>query len=199
MKNKSKEIDRTAKEAADFFTAIIADILNIEPIKIEYGNYSLTHATLEAESNDCLKPVIRIATNRIDSKPLLFFSIAHEMRHVYQRHELCLNNEISTYTRKELDIIKGEFALSNPDDYLNHDLKEYNSRFVELDAHAFAFCIMNLLFGIHIKIEDYPWIDMKTFDSFVARIFEEGILEDISEIYEDYYPAIQKIRSWLVS
>lgn len=106
----------------------VCDILNITVPKISFDVSKLPTKTMLAltEINSCGTVIyIRKSSPNLD----LLFSVAHELRHIWQ-----------VYTDEEL-----YFAEYKPRN-LCSSVEEYNLQLAEIDAHAFAVIIMEEFF-----------------------------------------------------
>lgn len=111
----------------DKFINEVCKILEINPPQVSVGENHFANTTMLAQ---CSSDGRHIFLRNKEVNPDIFFSIAHELRHVWQ-------------IRYHSGIL---------DDYIPSDLSltvdEYNLQPAEIDANAFGLVIMNTFFGI---------------------------------------------------
>lgn len=112
----------------DFITEI-CEILNIPIPKISYDTSNFKSPTMMAQCNLDGSAIYLKKIN--EPNPDLLFSIAHELRHIWQ-----IKTDKDTY-----------FSNYQTIDILN-DTEKYNLQLAELDANAFAKIIMTDFFHI---------------------------------------------------
>ena len=110
------------------FISDVCKILKIKPPTVKYGADFLTDTTLA--SYDLQSNTITIK-HVSEQSPELYFSIAHELRHAWQKQE------------------DPEWFFSNYKDRTELDNDSYNRQFAEIDANAFAQIVM--IDSFHIK------------------------------------------------
>lgn len=124
----------------------ICDILNISAPSVSFDISNFTTDTMMAQCSPDGSVIYLKKCNT--PNPDLFFSIVHELRHIWQ----IKNNEqmfFSTY--KSIESCKSA--------------EEYNLQIAEIDANAFAGLIMMEFFYLEPLFKDVP-------DSVKAKIFE---------------------------
>lgn len=128
------------------FILAICDVLNITPPTILYDTSNFQTDTMMAQ---CSPDGSTIYLKKYDKpNPDQFFSIAHELRHIWQMK----NNEQLYFSKyKPIDMCtSGE---------------EYNLQIAELDANAFAGLVMIDFFHLKPLFEGIP-------DSVKSKLFE---------------------------
>lgn len=118
-------------EMIDKYIEKVSKILNIEKPKIIYDSSKFKTPTMKAL---CDGEKIYLKEKAIT--PDLMFEIAHELRHLWQ-----------IKTNKE-------FYFSEYKNAGTIDTETYNLQPAEIDAHAFAFTIMQEAFGIEPLFEN---------------------------------------------
>lgn len=124
----------------------VCDILNISVPSISFDTSNFPTDTMMAQCSPNGSTIFLKRCNR--PNPNQFFSIAHELRHVWQ-----IQNDEELY-----------FSAYKPID-LCHSIEEYNLQPAELDANAFAGLIMMNFFQLKPLFEGIP-------SSVKSRIFE---------------------------
>lgn len=105
------------------FISDICDILNISVPSVSFDTSNFTTDTMMAQCNPDGSIIYVKKYNR--PNPDQFFSIAHELRHIWQMQN---NEELYFSTYKPIDLCKS--------------VEEYNLQTAELDANAFAGLVM---------------------------------------------------------
>lgn len=105
----------------DYIAKGILDIDTPEWIEVGELDTSTQIAAADIEKNV-------IYTKKGTDEKMLFFAIAHELRHLWQKEHK--NEMIKQFNEEKMDINK------------------YNDQEAEIDANAFATAIMVLMFGI---------------------------------------------------
>lgn len=124
----------------------ICDILNISVPSVSFDTSNFPTDTMMAQ---CSPDGDTIYLKRYDKpNPDQFFSIAHELRHIWQ-----IQNDEELY-----------FSTYKPIDLLS-SVEEYNIQIAELDANAFAGLIMMDFFNLKPQF-------LGISDSVKAKIFE---------------------------
>jgi hypothetical protein len=101
-----------------------------------------------------------------DSKDLVFFCLAHELRHVWQYENY------------------GDEVFMNHNSHLSIDSDKYNKQIVEIDANAFALAAMDSLYkcwDIRIKIK------CNSADVRKDVLQTDGVSERYEELMEQYF------------
>ena len=111
------------------FISEICGILNISIPKISYDTSTFNSATMMAQCNTDGSTIFLKKYDKIN--PDLLFSIAHEIRHIWQ---IKTGKEIYFDNYQTIDTIK--------------DTEKYNLQIAELDANAFAKIVMCDFFHI---------------------------------------------------
>lgn len=130
------------------FITDICDLLDIEIPKI---SYDISHFSTKTTLAQCEPGANTIYLNKVDKpNPDYIFSIAHELRHIYQYH-----------TDKQ-------FYLSGykPSNKCS-SVEEYNLQIAEVDANAFASIVMTDFFSIKPK---WNGLSDKVIDAIEKRI-----------------------------
>lgn len=134
MQDLSNATEDDVNEAINRFCNILD--LDISGLGILYDKPFQSKTTMAAY--DRRKDILIINPNYMFSKDLIFFSVAHELRHKWQNEH------------------KGEEAFANYKSRLSLNLDKYNEQEVEIDANAFALAAMDSLYkcwDIRIKIK----------------------------------------------
>lgn len=117
----------------------IADICNILNISIPSVSYDTTHFSTDTMMAQCDSAGATIFIKKSNKpNPDLMFSIAHELRHIWQ-----IRNHQDLY-------------LSSYQTVENIGTEKYNLQLAEVDANAFASIIMVIFFIYSHNIKDYP-------------------------------------------
>lgn len=107
----------------------ICDILNIPVPKISYDTSHFHSNTMMAQVDSAGKVIYLKKYNKPNFNQL--FSIAHELRHIWQ---IKYHKEKYFYNYKTMEVLKS--------------VEEYNLQLAEIDANAFAYIIMVDFFGV---------------------------------------------------
>lgn len=128
------------------FISDICDILNVSIPSISFNTVNFPTDTMMAQ---CSPDGSTIYVKKCsEPNPDQLFSIAHELRHIWQ-----LQNDKELY-----------FSTYKPIDLLS-SIEEYNLQIAELDANAFAGLIMIVFFHLQPLFDGVP-------DSVKTKIFE---------------------------
>lgn len=120
----------------DFFINDICDILDISAPSVSYDTSNFPTDTMMAQ---CSSDGSTIYLKKYDKpNPEQLFSIAHELRHIWQIHN---NEQLYFSSYKPIDLCSS--------------VEEYNLQIAELDANAFASIVMVDFFHLHRNIKDY--------------------------------------------
>ena len=119
------------------YCEIISNILEIPLPNLIYNDTELSGTQLARISIDEENKTTDIYLRENYESPLdFYFTIAHELRHLWQMNSPDIENLYEQY---------------KPSDELT--LEEYNDQFLETDANAFAVLIFEVLLGIGINID----------------------------------------------
>ena len=132
------DLQPASKNDVDNIIQRISNILDLDVngLGIMYDEPFQSTTTMSAYQRD--KDILIINPNYMFSKDLIFFSVAHELRHRWQNEHY------------------GEKAFKDYKNRISLDLDKYNEQSVEIDANAFALAIMDSLYNgwdIRIKIK----------------------------------------------
>lgn len=110
----------------------ITDVCELLEIDVPTISYNITHFATKTTLAQCEPETNTIYLNKIDKpNPDYVFSIAHELRHIYQ------------YQTDEKFYLSG-YKPSNK----CSSVEEYNLQIAEVDANAFASIVMTDFFSI---------------------------------------------------
>ena len=124
----------------------ICDILNISVPSVSFDTSKFSTDTMMAQVNPSGDTIYLKKYDK--PNPDQFFSIAHELRHIWQIQN---DEELYFSTYKPIDLLPS--------------VEEYNLQIAELDANAFAGLVMMDFFNLKPLFEGVP-------DSVKAKIFE---------------------------
>lgn len=118
------------------FISDVCKILKIKAPTVKYGSDFLTDTTFASYDLQSNTITIKHISEQL---PELYFSIAHELRHAWQKLE------------------DPEWFFSNYKDRTELDNDSYNRQFAEIDANAFAQIVMVDLFHIKPQWNNLPY------------------------------------------
>lgn len=124
----------------------ICDILNISVPSVSFDTSNFPTGTMMAQVNPSCDTIYLKKYDK--PNPDQFFSIAHELRHIWQ-----IQNDEQLY-----------FSTYKPID-LMPSVEEYNLQIAEVDANAFAGLVMIDYFHLQPLFEGVP-------DSVKAKVYE---------------------------
>ncbi len=139
----------------------ISDICNILNIPVPYVSYNISNFPTDTMMAQCSPDGCTIYLKKYDKpNPDQFFSIAHELRHVWQ----IKNNKLLYFSSyKPIDLCSS--------------IEEYNLQIAELDANAFSGLIMINFFHLKPLFKGVP-------DSVKSKIYERMDYLKTTELFE---------------
>lgn len=127
----------------------MSDVCDILHISVPSVSFDTSHFSTDTMMAQCDPDGYTVYLKKCDKQnPDQFFSIAHELRHIWQMQN---NEQLYFSAYKPIDLCSS--------------VEEYNSQIAEVDANAFAGIVMIEFFHLKPLFEDVP-------DSVKSKIFE---------------------------
>lgn len=139
----------------DKYITNVCDILNINEPSVSYDTSNFQSDTMMAQCNSFGSTIYLYQKDKPD--PDYLFSIAHELRHVWQ---IRTNKQLYFSDYKTVDLI---------------DIEKYNNQLAEVDANAFATVVMVNFFHLQPQYHGLSKYTIRLIKQRIEWIFSQLI------------------------